>query len=154
MMKKIRFRSSTFFKSKKLAPVLNKESYLFRLDLDAVKIDAKSLEENLSIGTKSAAAVSIPKPSKEIDLHIEKLTDQHSTMSNTAMLALQMNEFQKNLDNAIATAMDEIVFIHGVGNGVLKKKIHKVLSGHKNVKFFQEAQKEKFGYGATLVRLK
>ncbi|HVD98353.1 MAG TPA: DUF2027 domain-containing protein [Cytophagaceae bacterium] len=154
MMKKIRFRSSTFFKSKKLAPVLNKESYLFRLDLDAVKIDAKSLEENLSIGTKSAAAVSIPKPSKEIDLHIEKLTDQHSTMSNTAMLALQMNEFQKNLDNAIATAMDEIVFIHGVGNGVLKKEIHKVLSGHKNVKFFQEAQKEKFGYGATLVRLK
>jgi dsDNA-specific endonuclease/ATPase MutS2 len=153
LLKKIRFRSAAFFKSKKLTPVINKEGYLFRLDLDALKIDVKSMEENMS-ETKSVPAISIAKPSKEIDLHIEKLTDMHTGMSNTAMLALQLETFQKNLDNAFATNMDEIIFIHGVGNGVLKKEIHKILSSNKNIKFFQDAQKEKFGYGATLVRLK
>jgi hypothetical protein len=155
LLKKLRFRSASFFKSKKLSPILNKESYLFRLDLDAVKIDAKALEENMSetkvvINSKSM----ISKPSREIDLHIEKLTEQHAGMSNTAMLALQLTTFQNNLDNAFATGMEEIIFIHGVGNGVLKKEIHKVLSNNKSIKFFQDAQKEKFGYGATLVRLK
>ncbi len=153
LLKKIRFRSAAFFKSKKLAPIINKEAYLFRLDLDAVKIDVKSLEENMS-ETKSVPNNILAKPSKEIDLHIEKLTDAYAGMSNTAMLALQVETFQKNLDNAFATNMEEIIFIHGVGNGVLKKEIHKILSNNKNLKFFQDAQKEKFGYGATLVRLK
>lgn len=154
MMKKIRFRSASFFKNKKLAPVMNKESYLFRLDQDAVRIDVKVLEEVMQDGTKTDPKISIPKPSKEIDLHIEKLSEQYAGMSNSAILSLQLTEFQKNLDNAIATGMEEIVFIHGVGNGVLKKEIHKILSSHKSVKFFQDAQKDKFGYGATLVRLK
>jgi dsDNA-specific endonuclease/ATPase MutS2 len=50
--------------------------------------------------------------------------------------------------------MDEIIFIHGVGNGVLRNAIHKRLSGNKNVQYFEDAQKEKFGYGATKVRIK
>ena len=70
------------------------------------------------------------------------------------MLTLQLNTFQNNFDNALAAGMDEIIFIHGVGNGVLKKEIHKILSNNKSIKFFQDAQKEKFGYGATLVRIK
>ena len=155
LLKKLRFRSASFFKSKKLAPVVNKEAYLFRLDMDAMKIDAKALEENMSEGKVVVnSKPAIDRPAREIDLHIEKLTDQYLAMSNTAMLTMQLTTFQNNLDNAFATGMDEIVFIHGVGNGVLKKEIHKILSNTKTIKFFQDAQKEKFGYGATLVRLK
>jgi dsDNA-specific endonuclease/ATPase MutS2 len=58
------------------------------------------------------------------------------------------------LANALATDMEEITFIHGVGNGTLKNAIHKALARNKNIKFFQDAQKDKFGYGATFVRLK
>ena len=155
LLKKLRFRSASFFKSKKLAPVVNKEAYLLRLDMDAMKIDAKALEENMSEGKVVVnSKPAIDRPAREIDLHIEKLTDQYLAMSNTAMLTMQLTTFQNNLDNAFATGMDEIVFIHGVGNGVLKKEIHKILSNTKTIKFFQDAQKEKFGYGATLVRLK
>jgi dsDNA-specific endonuclease/ATPase MutS2 len=50
--------------------------------------------------------------------------------------------------------MDEIIFIHGVGNGTLRNELHKRLSGHKNVKYYEDAQKEKFGYGATKVKIK
>ncbi len=50
--------------------------------------------------------------------------------------------------------MDEITFVHGVGSGTLRREIQKRLSGMKSILYFQDAQREKFGYGATLVRLK
>ena len=74
-------------------------------------------------------------------------------MSNNEMLKLQMETFEKNLNHAMATGMDEISFIHGIGNGVLKKEIHKYLSQLDNIKYFQDTQKSRFGYGATLVRI-
>ena len=38
--------------------------------------------------------------------------------------------------------------------GWLRKEIHRQLSRNKDIKFFEDARKEKFGFGATLVRLK
>jgi len=67
---------------------------------------------------------------------------------------LQLTAFQDNLDRASAANMHEIIFIHGTGNGVLRNEIQKLLSRNKNIKYFEDARKEKFGYGATLVRLK
>jgi dsDNA-specific endonuclease/ATPase MutS2 len=36
----------------------------------------------------------------------------------------------------------------------MRMEIHKRLSKHPYVQFFKDAMKEKFGYGATLVKLK
>ena len=59
----------------------------------------------------------------------------------------------QKLDAAIATRIPEITFIHGNGSGTLKSKIHKCLSKHPDVAFYQDSLKNKFGYGATLVKL-
>ena len=75
-------------------------------------------------------------------------------MSNAEKIQLQLNTFEQQLNYAIASGMDEITFIHGVGNGVLRKEIHKILSQNNNLKFFQDTQKSNFGYGATLVKIK
>ena len=75
-------------------------------------------------------------------------------MSNSAMLKLQLDTFQDALDRAMAANMHEIVFIHGAGNGILRKEIQKLLSRTPGIKFYEDAKKEKFGYGATLVRLR
>jgi dsDNA-specific endonuclease/ATPase MutS2 len=96
----------------------------------------------------------IEKPAATIDLHIEQLTTNFLGMNNAQMLDLQLRTFESKFENAIASGMDEIVFIHGVGNGVLKQEIQKKLSGNKNVAWFQDAQKEKFGYGATRIKIK
>ena len=74
-------------------------------------------------------------------------------MSNSEILRIQLEQFEKNLDQAIASGMDEITFIHGIGNGVLRKEIHKRLSQIQNIKYFQDTQKDQWGYGATLVRI-
>jgi hypothetical protein len=94
-------------------------------------------------------------PAHEFDLHLEALRpDSKEELSNTAILRLQLDAFEDALSRALATNMHEIVFIHGMGNGVLRKEIHRQLSRNKDIKFFEDARKEKFGFGATLVRLK
>ncbi|TAE65959.1 MAG: DNA mismatch repair protein MutS [Bacteroidetes bacterium] len=167
-VKKLRCRSNSFFKAKGQVPILLKEGYVFQLDKEETEenlvipektpeIDVQKLKEEMftpKVNTILPLSQIVKRPAKEIDLHIEKLTSNYNNMNNGEMLALQLDTFERNLENAIVAAMDEIVFIHGVGNGVLKQEIHRKLSQNKDIKFFQDAKKEKFGYGATLVALK
>lgn len=154
--RRVQFKASSFYKSKKTAPVLNKEAFLFQLDFKPVAVDANKIKEQLSEAPAATSAkenFKVQAPDYEVDLHIEKLVENHSGMSNSAMLKLQLEKFQDALDKAIATNMHEIVFIHGTGNGVLRKEIQKLLSRTSGIKYYEDARKEKFGYGATLVRI-
>lgn len=150
--RRLKFKASAFFKSKGVVPVMDKSGYVFKVSDQVKEIDIKQLNEALNPQTKEAK-ITFQKPPKEIDLHIEQLTKEHALMSNSEMLKLQLDTFEKNLNYAIASGMDEISFIHGIGNGVLKKEIHKYLSQLGNIKYFQDTQKSRFGYGATLVRI-
>jgi dsDNA-specific endonuclease/ATPase MutS2 len=152
--KKVQFRANSFYKSKKTAPVLNKEAYLFQLDTKPVAVDTDKIKEQLSEKPAAQENVKVQAPEHEVDLHIDKLVEDHSGMSNSAMLKLQLDRFQDALDRAMAANMHEIIFIHGTGNGVLRKEIQKILSRTPGIRFFEDAKKEKFGYGATLVRLR
>ncbi|RYE24066.1 MAG: DNA mismatch repair protein MutS, partial [Sphingobacteriaceae bacterium] len=91
---------------------------------------------------------------KEIDLHIEKLREDYQFLSSSDIIKTQLDRFQKTLDAAIVHQLPSVVFIHGVGNGILRHEIHKIVSKHPQVKTFTDARKEKFGYGATEVFLK
>lgn len=152
--KRIQFRANSFYKSKRTAPVLNKEAYLFQLDQKPTAVNTDKIAEQLIEATARHESFKLQAPEHEIDLHIEKLIEDHSGMSNSAILKLQMEKFQDALDRAMAANMHEIVFIHGAGNGVLRKEIQKALSRTPGIKYFEDAKKEKFGYGATLVKLK
>jgi len=96
----------------------------------------------------------LERPAAVVDLHIEKLTKDFLAMNNAQMLETQLKTFEQQLEKAIANGMDEMTFIHGVGNGVLRTELHRRMSRHPNVKYFEDAQKEKFGYGATKVKIK
>jgi hypothetical protein len=153
LMKKIRFRANTFFKSKQPAPLLGKDAYLFQVDKESVDVQPDKILDGI-FDSKNIQQTPLPAPAREIDLHIEKLTKDYNRMGNAEILQLQLKTFENNLDQAVAHGMDEIVFIHGVGNGILRMEIHKRLGKHPYVQFFKDAMKEKFGYGATLVKLK
>ncbi|MBP3253090.1 MAG: DUF2027 domain-containing protein [Bacteroidales bacterium] len=86
----------------------------------------------------------------EVDLHIEELTDTTAGMTNSDMLNIQMNYFNKCLDKALELNLDKIVFIHGVGQGVLKHNIEKELSAREYLHYFP-ASMQKYGVGATEV---
>lgn len=134
-------------------PYLNKKGYLAELELDhTIQFDKEELLEQMFSGKTEKQEIQAP--SREIDLHIEELTDQFPTMQAEEMLRLQLEVFRKNLEAAIVHQYQSIIFIHGVGNGTLRNELHKQLGKHPNVKTFKDARKEKFGYGATEVLLK
>ncbi|WP_247234561.1 DUF2027 domain-containing protein [Telluribacter sp. SYSU D00476] len=160
--KRLKCRAQSFYKRKQQVPVLLKEAYLYQLDeegADSPKaqapVSAQELREKmLSPEPTAAPVVKGGSVQPVVDLHIEKIRPDYARLSKADMLEAQLLVFEQQLEQAIATGMDEITFIHGVGNGVLRAELHRRLSRHQNVDFYKDAQKEKFGYGATLVKIK
>jgi hypothetical protein len=90
----------------------------------------------------------------EVDLHIHELIENSGGLSNHEILQIQMDKFHSEMKSAIETRVNRIVFIHGVGNGVLKQEIHKKLKSTYAKYFFQDASFQEYGYGATMVILR
>lgn len=151
--RQLKMRATQFFKHLSKAPILGKNVYLFAMERSTQELDIKNLNEELSQIKPTPAPIKVQKPSRSIDLHIEALHNQPDQLSNSEKMRIQLEVFEKNLNQAIAAGMDEITFIHGIGNGVLRKEIHKRLSQIGNIKYFQDTQKDQWGYGATLVRI-
>lgn len=148
-------KASSFFKSMRETPVLNSKSYLIPLGAASKLPPAtvQNLQEKLTNPREDAAPAPQRVPT-EVDLHLEKLVDDPKKVAAAEILPLQLETFEKVLDRAIASGMDEITFVHGVGNGTLRKEIHRRLGNLNTIAWFKDAQKEKWGYGATVVRLK
>lgn len=91
----------------------------------------------------------IYEPKYEIDLHIERLMDNWRGLSNFEILTIQLHEFQRYLDLAIAHKQFSMVVIHGVGKGKLRDEIHQVLQHTPEVRNFVNQYDVRYGYGAT-----
>ena len=90
----------------------------------------------------------------QLDLHIEKLTDDWQHMSTLEKLNLQLRSFEKYLDLAVAHHLPSMIVIHGIGSGKLKEEIHEILKYNRDVKSFVNQYDPRFGYGATEVYFK
>jgi Smr domain len=84
-----------------------------------------------------------------VDLHIEKLSDNWKHLTNFEILTIQLNEFEKYFDLAIAHLQPNLTIIHGVGTGKLKDEIHQILTVKARVKSFVNQYHHAYGYGAT-----
>ena len=89
-------------------------------------------------------------PAPEFDLHIEKLVPRWRHMSNYEILNLQMETAKRHVEFAIKNRIPKIIFIHGVGEGVLKSELDFMLGRYEEV-YFQDANYQKYGQGATEV---
>lgn len=89
-------------------------------------------------------------PRMEVDLHIHQLTTSSKGMCNHEMLNLQMDTAKRQLEFAIRKRIQKVVFIHGVGEGVLKEELKFLFGRYDNVKYY-DADYQKYGLGATEV---
>lgn len=157
--KRLKCRVQSFYKKKEKAPLLLKDAHLYQLDLDdntikePITLSSEKLRESMLTGEGAEGPIR-DSVENTLDLHIEKLREGHATLAKTEILSTQLADFEKYFEKAIANGMDEVTLIHGVGNGVLRDELHRRLSKHPNVAYFQDARKERFGYGATLVKIK
>lgn len=84
----------------------------------------------------------------EVDLHISALREDYSSMPQNDILQYQVEYFMKMLESAIAYNYRRVVFIHGIGNGVLKSAIINKLKDYENIEL-RKARFEKYGNGAV-----
>ncbi|MBR4301431.1 MAG: DUF2027 domain-containing protein [Bacteroidales bacterium] len=86
----------------------------------------------------------------EVDLHIEAIYPNCKELDDHSKFEIQMNFFSKCLNDAIVNHVQKVIFIHGVGSGILKNEIVKELKKYKGLHYF-DASMAKYGVGATEV---
>ena len=89
----------------------------------------------------------------EFDLHIEKLVKNKGGMTNYDILTLQSETAKRHIEFALKNRIPKIVFIHGVGEGVLKAELDFMLGRYDSISF-KDGNYQKYGQGATEVYFK
>jgi len=89
-----------------------------------------------------------------VDLHIQELIDNTRGLSNADMLNLQVDEFRRVMDANLRNKGMKIVFIHGKGEGVLRKALMKELNHRYKGHDVQDASFSEYGFGATQVTIR
>ncbi|MCC9044353.1 DNA mismatch repair protein MutS [Myroides sp. M-43] len=89
----------------------------------------------------------------EVDLHIEKLTNDFKRMDKHDMLTLQLDTARGQVEFAIRNRIPRIVFIHGVGEGILKAELEYLFSRYPEI-VAEDANYQKYGVGATQIYFK
>ena len=87
----------------------------------------------------------------EVDLHIHELLDDTTGMGNAEMLNYQLDVFRKTLEEYRTRKGQKIVFIHGKGDGVLRRAILDELKRKYKNYPSQDASFREYGFGATMV---
>lgn len=106
--------------------------------------NTKSLTDNILLQHETANGEA------EVDLHIDMLTERPGDLTPHEAFEIQMHYFRLCMNHAFANKMKKVVFIHGVGQGILKDEIIKELKQYDNIHFFA-APMAKYGVGATEV---
>jgi len=132
---------------------------------ELVKIDTTELRSNIIVTNSNLSEKETSKrrfikskkrekeiPAMEVDLHIHKLTKSTRGMTNHDMLTLQLDTARRQLEFAIRKRIPKIVFIHGVGEGVLKLELEYLFGRYDSIEYY-DANYQKYGVGATEVRI-
>ncbi len=90
----------------------------------------------------------------EIDLHINELLDDTRGMSNSEMLNYQLDKFREVMEQYKNKREQRIVFIHGKGDGVLRRALLDELKRKYPQCRHQDASFQEYGFGATMVTIK
>ena len=115
----------------------------------------RELQKEFEVRYQNSQATSMARRDAhlEVDLHIHELVDDQRGLPDRAKLAIQMDHFDRMMDIAKREKLRRIVFIHGVGQGVLRHQIRTSLDQHHPDCTYREGDPRKYGSGATEVWL-
>lgn len=89
-----------------------------------------------------------------VDLHADALLDTTNGMSATDILNYQLDAFRKVMKEYEKKKGTKIVFIHGKGEGVLRKALVNELQYRYKHFTYQDASFQEYSYGATQVTIR
>ncbi|QAA81331.1 DNA mismatch repair protein MutS [Aequorivita sp. H23M31] len=118
-----------------------------QMDISAILSDKQSKKPGKSKRIKPKERI---QPAMEVDLHIHQLVPKSRHLSNYDILTIQTETAKRQLDFAISKRIQRVVFIHGVGEGILRTELEYLFGRYDNIKFY-DADYQKYGRGATEV---
>lgn len=135
------------------ARVLRLEMSIRKLEMRLARLeDSKAAKEKEKILAKQAK-----KKSKddilEIDLHANEILETTAGMSPAHIKDYQMQVFNDTMQAHISEKGFRIIFIHGKGDGVLRKAIIDELKYKYKSCDYQDASFQQYGFGATMVTI-
>ena len=89
-------------------------------------------------------------PPMIVDLHIEKLVKNPGRLEPWQILDFQLDSAKNQLEWALSKRKQRIIFIHGIGEGVLKAELETLLRRYDEIRFYP-ANPTEFGAGAIEV---
>lgn len=90
----------------------------------------------------------------EIDLHAEELLETTAGMDASAIKEYQLDVFRRTMQENMKNKGQRIVFIHGNGDGVLRRAILSELQRSYKHCQWQDASFQQYGFGATMVTIR
>lgn len=113
----------------------------------------RQLQREFEVRYRNAQATNVNRRDAhmEVDLHIHELVDSQQGLEDRAKLAIQLAHFDRMMDIAKREHLRRIVFIHGVGQGVLRHQIRTLLEQDHPDCSYRDADPRQYGSGATEV---
>lgn len=86
----------------------------------------------------------------EVDLHLHELVEDEARLTDGEKLEFQMRFFERALESAIRDGKRKLIVIHGIGEGVLREEVRRMLQYYDGVQY-HDADMRRYGAGATEV---
>lgn len=153
----LKIRSSKLFEhiSKLQADNLPTFSYLLATDFAVKKQEKAAISFTQPVPKTKVSVKSMDEiPRYELDLHIEALLENTKGLTNAEMLQIQLSTLNKYLRIAVNNYQDKMVVVHGVGKGVLRQEVQRVLQQNPNVDSIETGWQAGYGFGATIIFFK
>ncbi|MEZ4991352.1 MAG: Smr/MutS family protein [Saprospiraceae bacterium] len=165
--KTLKIKPKSFFSKQITAPLINRRVHLYLLfsPTEAEETMTAPKEEDIKSYTRRRVStpqeddgvnpfhevVALAEFEPEIDLHIEKLVPDPKKIKPNQILRVQLEHFDRYLEEAIRLGVPRVFIIHGLGEGKLRDAIATRLMRNPDVQTFKNEFHAKYGYGATEV---
>lgn len=168
--KKIKLKFKKFNRSYQVIPLMGLESYAYSVfETFPPKANATGMLQDYTAnhhGNKAFVLRPVNRYYKrlnlmehasfdvELDLHAENLVNDTSEFLPGELFSLQIEVLEKFIQKALSLDIKEVYIIHGIGSGKLKDGVSKHLRFRDGVKDYQNSFHNKYGFGATVVKLR
>ncbi len=147
------FGDNDFFDQRAMLLPVIKDEFAVKLE----QLTEREARKGASEGRKEESP-KVSRPSRssdliEVDLHIGALLPDTRGLDNRDMLEAQMAHVRSVMEANVRRQGLRIVFIHGVGAGVLKSELRRYLERKYPKCHYQDASFHEYGFGATMVTI-
>lgn len=147
------YADNDFFDEKAILLPVIKDEFAQKLEQLTDKQVERAAAEGRRPETPKVSKSSRTTDLLEVDLHIDALLPDTRGLENKDMLDAQMAHVRTVMEQNAGRKGLRIVFIHGVGAGVLKGELRRFIERKYPKCHFQDASFREYGFGATMVTI-